>query len=72
MLKLIEYIKLHIISLEQDADNIREQMDAIDDLNSQEWQELDIQEVSLNGQIFASRHILSVATDIINDLLTGE
>ena len=71
MLKLIEYIKLHIISLEQDAENIREQMDAIDDLNSQEWQELDIQEVSLNGQIFASRHILSVATDIMNDLLRG-
>lgn len=72
MLKLIEYIKLHIISLEQDAERIRTQMDAIDDLESDEFKNLDIEDIYTNGQIIASRHILSVANDIINDLLTGE
>ena len=39
--KFMEYMKLHLISLNQDKDN-------------------------LNGQILATEHLLSVATDIMN------
>lgn len=72
MLKLIEYIKLHIISLEQDSEKTIAQMNLIDDMDSSEYKDLEIYDISLNGQMIATRHILSVANDIINDLLTGE
>ena len=48
---LIEYLKIHIISLEQDLDKFPDG-DTYALLH-------------LNGQIFATRHILSVAEDIL-------
>ena len=72
MLKLIEYIKLHIISLTQDLVQVEDKMQEEMDLNSDDYNQLDIEAISINGQILAARHILSVANDIINDLLTGE
>ena len=63
--KLIEYIKLHLISLEQDSEKIQEQMNLIDDLESDEMRFLEIEDISTNGQIFATRHLLSVASDIL-------
>ena len=63
--KLIEYIKLHLISLEQDSEKIQEQMNLIDDLESDEMRFLEIEDISTNGQIFATRHLLSVAADIL-------
>jgi hypothetical protein len=47
--QLKEYIKLHIISLEQDLDNA---------LHGEGYE-------NLEGQIFATRHLLSVAEDIL-------
>jgi hypothetical protein len=49
--KFLEYMKLHLISLEQDLEMNPESINVI----------------SLNGQIIATRHLLSVATDIMND-----
>lgn len=72
MMKLIAYLKLHLISLEQDSEKTIAQMNLIDDMDSSEYKDLEIYDISLNGQMIASRHILSVATGIINDLLTGE
>ena len=63
--KLIEYIKLHLISLEQDSEKIQEQMNLIDDLESDEMRFLEIEDISNNGKIFATRHLLSVAADIL-------
>lgn len=63
--KLIEYIKLHLISLEQDSEKIQEQMNLIDDLESDEMRFLEIEDISNNGQIFATAHLLSVAADIL-------
>jgi len=46
----MEYMKLHLISLEQDLEMNPESINVID----------------IPGQIEATRHLLSVATDIIN------
>jgi hypothetical protein len=46
----LEYMKLHLISLEQDLEKNPESINVID----------------IPGQIHATRHLLSVATDIMN------
>ena len=46
----MEYMKLHLISLEQDLEKNPESINVID----------------IPGQIEATKHLLSVATDIIN------
>jgi hypothetical protein len=48
----LEYMKLHLISLEQDLDKHRPE-----DVLLVEY---------IEGQIVATRHLLSVATDIMN------
>jgi hypothetical protein len=49
----LEYMKLHRISLIQDNEN------EIQDSNDPDWN-------FLQGQIVATEHLLSVATDIMN------
>ena len=57
--KFIEYMKIHRISLIQDNEN------EIQDSNDPDWN-------FLQGQIVATEHLLSVATDIMNDNLQGK
>ena len=64
--KFIEYMKIHLISLEQDQEDVEKQMQDID-MDSQEFKELDSEFVWFGGQIIATRHLLSVATDIMNE-----
>ena len=64
-IQAIEYIKLHIINLEQDSEKIWNAMDQIDDLESDEYEMLNIEDIRTNGQIAASRHLLSVVADIL-------
>lgn len=66
MKQLIEYINLHIISLEQDLEEISNQMEAIDPA-SKDYNELDFEYNHLSGQIFATRHILSVALEMLGE-----
>jgi len=61
----IEYMKLHLISLEQDSDKIKSEMNLIEDMNSSEYWDLEIEDISLNGQMIATAHLLSVANDIM-------
>jgi len=49
--KFIEYMKIHLISLNQDLEA---------DYNVQS-------KINIQGQIMATEHLLSVATDIMND-----
>ena len=49
--KFLEYMKIHLISLEQDLEMNPESINVID----------------IPGQIEATRHLLSVATDIMNE-----
>jgi hypothetical protein len=52
--QFIEYMKIHRISLIQDNEN------EIQDTNNPDWN-------FLQGQIVATEHLLSVASDIMND-----
>ena len=67
MNELIEYMKLHLISLEQDSEKIEEEMSHFEyNMDSDEYETLEIQDISVNGQIIATAHLLSVANDILS------
>ena len=55
-----EYIKLHIISLEQDSEAIEKAMDNYSNYEDDEYHMLEIDDISTNGQIIATAHLLSV------------
>ena len=57
---LIEFIKITIISLEQDLEGLAEQMDKLDPA-SKEFAELDIEYNFISGQTVGMRYILNVA-----------
>ena len=59
-------MKLHLISLEQDSERVQEAMDAYSNYEDDAYRELEIEDISLNGQYIATQHLLSVATDIMN------
>ena len=62
----LEYMKLHLISLEQDSERVQEEMSQFEyNMDSKDYQSLEIEDISLNGQIIATRHLLSVASDIL-------
>lgn len=56
MNNLIQYMKLHLISLEQDLESNPESINVID----------------IPGQIEATRHLLSVATDMMSEYISGK
>ena len=62
--QLIEYIKIHTISLEQDLEGIASQMEELDPA-SKDYNELDFEYNHWSGQLLSARHILSVAADIL-------
>ena len=55
-----EYIKLHLLSLEQDSEELQKQMGFYDDYDSDEYQSLEIEDVSINGQMITCYHLLGV------------
>ena len=55
-----EYIKLHLISLEQDSEAIQKAMDNYSNYEDDEYRELEIEDISTNGQIIATNHLLGV------------
>ena len=55
-----EYIKLHLISLEQDSEAIQRAMDNYTNYEDDEYRELEIEDISTNGQIIACYHLLGV------------
>lgn len=58
----IEYMKIHLVSLYQDADSLQEQMDNFEgDYDSDEYRELEITDMNNTGEIMATSHLLSVA-----------
>jgi hypothetical protein len=62
--KLIEYTKLHVISLEQDLEQISIEMEALD-MNSKDWDELDFEYNHMGGQILSARHLLQVMEEML-------
>jgi hypothetical protein len=64
----IKYLQAYLILLEDDAAMFQNQMDAFQgDLDSDEYRELELADIVNTGEMAATRHILSVATDIMNN-----
>lgn len=61
----IEYTKLHLISLEQDSEAIEKAMDNYSNYEDDEYRQLEIEDISTNGQYIATAHLLSVAEGMI-------
>ena len=62
--QLIEYMKLHLISLEQDIEKLSDEMEKVD-MNSKAFNDMDFEYNNLSGQTIATRHLMSVASDIL-------
>lgn len=60
---LKEYINLHLISLEQDSEELNNKMVTYEDLDSDEYRYMEIEDISLTGQIIACQHILEVINE---------
>ena len=63
---LIEYIKIHRISLNQDIAGLAAKMEQLDE-NSKDYKELDFEYNFLSGQIHGVSYILDVAEGNDND-----
>ena len=59
---LIEYMKAHLISIDQDQEGIASQMELLDE-NSKDYQELDFEYNWLGGQIIATRHFIQIGEE---------
>jgi len=66
MEEMIAYMELHEISVLQDADKFQDLMDSFDgDYDSDEYRDLEIDDYHNTGELMATRHLLSVARDIL-------
>jgi hypothetical protein len=63
---LKNYLELHIMSLNQDLEQLSNQMDALDPA-SKDFAELDIEYNFTSGQVSACSHILEVIEDKENN-----
>jgi hypothetical protein len=64
--EMIAYIELHELSILQDADKFQDLMDNWeDDYDSDEYRDLEIDDYHNTGELMATRHLLSVARDIL-------
>ena len=61
-----EYVRLHLLSLEQDSEELQKQMGFYDDYDCDEYKDLEIEDISTNGQILACYHFLSVLEGTID------
>jgi len=59
---LLEYMKIHLISLEQDQTDVSQSMEQLDP-NSKDYVELDFEYNWLGGQIIATRHFIQVGEE---------
>ena len=58
-------LRLVLHLLKQDAEKVNQAMDYVIDMNSDEYKDLEIEDISLTGQIIATRHLLSVVADTL-------
>ena len=59
---LLEYMKIHLVSLEQDQQDVSQQMEQLDP-NSKDYVELDFEYNWLGGQIIATRHFIQIGEE---------
>jgi len=66
MNEFIEYMKIHLISLEQDAEMLSNLMDNFKgDLDSDSYREIEAEDIINTGEMKATQHLLSVAEGMI-------
>lgn len=66
MEEMIAYLELHEISLLQDADKFQDIFNTYTgDFDSDEYREYGIADILNTGELSATRHLLSVARDIL-------
>ena len=66
--KFIEYMKIHLISLEQDAEMLSNLMDNFKgDLDSDSYREIEAEDIINTGELKATQHLLSVAEGMIKE-----
>ena len=62
----IEYIKLHLVSLHQDSDKLQELLDNFEgDYDSDEYRDLEIEDIRNGGEMYATQHLLSMAEEML-------
>jgi hypothetical protein len=59
---LIEYMKAHLISIEQDQEGIAQEMEMLDE-NSKDYRDLEFEYNWLAGQIIATRHFIQIGEE---------
>ena len=59
---LIEYMRAHLISIEQDQEGIAQEMEMLDE-NSKDYKDLEFEYNWLAGQIIATRHFIKVGEE---------
>jgi hypothetical protein len=59
---LLEYMKIHLISIEQDQEGIAEEMEMLDE-NSKDYRDLEFEYNWLAGQIIATRHFIKIGEE---------
>ena len=66
--KFMEYMKIHLISLEQDAEMLSNLMDNFKgDLDSDSYREIEAEDIINTGELKATQHLLSVAEGMIKE-----
>ncbi len=59
---LLEYMKIHIISLMQDLEGLEDEMEKLDE-NSKDYKELDFEFNHLSGQILITRYFIKIGEE---------
>lgn len=59
---LLEYMKIHLISIEQDIEGLSEQMELLDE-NSKDYIELEFEYNHLSGQSLITRHFIKIGEE---------
>jgi hypothetical protein len=59
---LLEYMKIHLISIEQDQEGVAQEMELLDE-NSKDYRDLEFEYNWLAGQIIATRHFIKIGEE---------
>ena len=71
--QLIQYMIIHLISLEQDKEEIKNFFNTYEgDFDTDEYRQMEIEDIINLGELKATQHILSVALDIMEKSEQGE
>lgn len=66
MEEMIAYLKLHLLSIEQDSVKLQNLMDETTEYDTDEYRELEMEDMINTGEMRATMHLLSVAEDIMS------